>query len=183
MKVINFKPPLMRGFSVIELMFTLAVGAVILGVGVPSFQTFMETNLLAGSINQFISSLAVTRSEAIKRNQRVLLCASNNGRDCAKTGYENGWIIFVDSNANGARNNTEEVIWVNEPLAASLTLRGNRGCCANKVRYLASGRIAGIGGSIFLCKHNDTGKSRQIRIIPSGRIRLAAGAATKCATS
>lgn len=183
MKIINFKYRLMRGFTVIELMLAMAVAAIILAIGVPSFQTFMETNLLASSMNQFIASLAVTRSEAIKRNQRVLLCASDDGRDCAQTGYENGWIIFVDSNANGARNNTEEIIRVNEPLAAGLTLRGNRGCCAHKVSYLASGRIAGIGGSIFLCRYEDTGKSRQIRIIPSGRVRLAQGAAKNCATS
>lgn len=186
MKVVNCKQGFFTGFTIIELMITIAVAAVILGLGVPSFQGLMERNLLTSNINQFISSLAFTRSEAIKRNQRVLLCATNNGTDCANTGYENGWIIFVDANANGTRDaadENEEIIWVNEPLAANLTLRGNNGCCTNTVPYMASGRIAGIPGSIYLCMDNDTTRSRQVTIIMSGRVRLDQGDADQCTTS
>ena len=74
MKVINFKARLMRGFSVIELMFTLAVGAVILGIGVPSFQTFMETNLLAGSINQLFHPWRLRAARQLKET-RGFYCA------------------------------------------------------------------------------------------------------------
>ncbi len=67
----------LEGFTIVELMLTLAVAAVILSLGVPSFQGLVERNQLTSGINQFVSSL--TRSEAVKRNQRVSLCSSSDG--------------------------------------------------------------------------------------------------------
>lgn len=69
----------LEGFTIVELMLTLAVAAVILSLGVPSFQGLVERNQLTSGINQFVSSLTLTRSEAVKRNQRVSLCSSSDG--------------------------------------------------------------------------------------------------------
>jgi len=86
------------GFTMIELMVTLAVAAILVTVAVPSFQTMIESNALTSQINLFIGSLNAARSEAVKRGKQVTLCKSVNGSSCAGAGYEAGWIVFVDTN-------------------------------------------------------------------------------------
>jgi type IV fimbrial biogenesis protein FimT len=170
------------GFTIIELMLTIAVAAVILSIGVPSYQGLMERNQLTSGINQFISSMSLARSEAIKRNQRVLICPSNDGATCSGIQYESGWIIFVDRNSNGSRQvGAEELIWVSESLPASMTLRGT-GCCDDNIPYLASGQINGIAGSMHLCKSNDPDKSKKIVINTFGRVQLDTAGSSDCAT-
>ena len=87
------------GFTLIELMITLAIVGFLLMVGVPSLKTFMQGNQLIASTNELISALHVARSEAIKLNTRVSVCESSNGKTCATTGsWKSGWIVFVDGN-------------------------------------------------------------------------------------
>ena len=170
------------GFTIVELMLTIAVAAVILSIGVPSFQGLMERNQLTSGINQFISSMSLARSEAIKRNQRVSICPSNDSETCSGNQYENGWIIFVDRNSNGNRQTaTEELVWASGSLPANMTLRG-KGCCDDNIPYLASGEIFGIAGSVHLCKENNINKSRKISINRFGRVRLDEAGSEDCAT-
>ena len=80
----------------------------------------MERNQLTANINQFVSSLALARSEAIKRNLPVAICASSDGENCSGGGFESGWIVYVNSNSDGNRDSGEEVLWVSEALPAGI---------------------------------------------------------------
>ena len=87
------------GFTLTELMITLAIVGILLVVGVPSLKTFMQGNQLIATTNELLSALHVARSEAIKLNTRVSICESSDGETCSKTGsWKNGWIVFVDGN-------------------------------------------------------------------------------------
>ena len=87
------------GFTLVELMITLAIVGILLMVGVTSLKTFLQGNQLIASTNELISALHVARSEAIKLNTRVSICESSDGKTCAATGsWKNGWIVFVDGN-------------------------------------------------------------------------------------
>ncbi len=91
-----------RGFNIIELMITVAVLGVLLGVGVPGIQSYIYNSRLTTQINSFSTSLAHARSEAIKQNSRVIVCLSSNGSSCdSGNPWNKGWIIFVDRNNNG----------------------------------------------------------------------------------
>lgn len=163
----------LAGFTIIELMIAIAVAGVILTIGVPSFQGLMERNQLTTNINRFISSLALARSEAIKRNQRVVVCPSNDGDDCNTVGgYDTGWIIFADTNNDNSRNADEELIWDGGQIPTNMTLRGTSPY-NSAIPYTASGRLVGGSGSIRLCKDGQTSKARMITMISSGRVRLA----------
>lgn len=90
-----------QGFTLIELMITLLVGALVLGVGIPTLRDFISTNQMAASVNNFVSAVHLTRSEAIKRRANATLCASSNwdaaSPICAPGGkISDGWIVFID---------------------------------------------------------------------------------------
>jgi type IV fimbrial biogenesis protein FimT len=88
------------GFTLIELMVTLAVAAIALGIAIPSFNQTMRNNSSNALGNEFSTALNYARSEAIKRAKRVSICASSNGTSClAANNWKQGWLVFVDDAA------------------------------------------------------------------------------------
>ena len=88
------RPASGRGFTLIELVVTLTVAAILLAIAVPSFYDATLGSKLASYANNFVASVSLARSEAIKRNAAVTLCASSDGASCASGGWEQG---FYDS--------------------------------------------------------------------------------------
>ncbi|MBD8871997.1 GspH/FimT family pseudopilin [Rhodanobacter sp. DHB23] len=72
-----------RGFTIVELMITVAVAAILLIIAVPSFNNIINTNRLNTAVNAMVGALNSARMEAIKRNGSVQFCSnsasSNNG--------------------------------------------------------------------------------------------------------
>ena len=99
------------GFTLIELIVTVAIAAIVLTLGVPSFQEIINNNRLTAGANELVGALHLARSEAVKRNVRVTLCKSADGAVCTTSGgYQQGWIVFVDPNSNGTVDAGEPVI-------------------------------------------------------------------------
>ena len=158
-------------FTLIELMITIAVAAVVLTLGVPGFGRVIERNQLSAYTNQLVSSLHFARSEAVKRNESVKVCHSDNGVDCNGNGYEDGWIIFIENSpANNVLDAGEELIRVNEALPSNYTFKPNNNVDA--FTYNSKGKASSTG-TFVLCKNNDLTKARAIIIGPGGRTRLA----------
>ena len=86
----------MAGFTLIELMVTIALAAIILTQAVPSFNSLVQNNRLISQKNEFISTLNLARNEALKRATRVTVCASTDQATCDTTDWEQGWIVFSD---------------------------------------------------------------------------------------
>ncbi|WP_092432024.1 GspH/FimT family pseudopilin [Geopseudomonas sagittaria] len=84
-----------RAFTLIELMVTIAVLAVLMGIAIPSFSEFSLSSRLRSYGTSLVASAQLARSEAIKRNRDVTLCMSANGTSCANSGsWEQGWIVL-----------------------------------------------------------------------------------------
>ncbi len=173
---------LQKGFTLLELIVTLAVAAIVLTMGVPSFQALIRNHRLVTLTNEFIGALHLTRSEAIKRNHRVTLCKSADGLKCTDSdGYERGWIVFDDPNDNAdvdtdTNKTVETVIRVFQGPSTStgITLQGNRPV-RKYVSYDALGfsRLASEAfqaGSLTVCHAPD---ARYIIINSVGRVRTA----------
>ncbi len=93
-----------KGFTMIELMVTLAIAAILLGIGVPSFVGVVERNRVATEINALLGDLQYARGLAIKEGRQAVVCASANGTSCATasgTQWKNGWIVFSDIDKDG----------------------------------------------------------------------------------
>ena len=88
-----------RGFTLVELMIVLVIVAVILIIGVPSYNTLALRAKLKSYANEMVASAITARSEAIKRNAPVRLCIANSdGDDCAGGGdWDQGWVV-IDPN-------------------------------------------------------------------------------------
>jgi type IV fimbrial biogenesis protein FimT len=87
-----------KGFTLVELMVTLLILAILLGLAVPSFRDASLSSRLTGYANDLVAGVQLARSEAIKRNDTVTLCASEDGATCAEdVGWEVGWIVLTDA--------------------------------------------------------------------------------------
>ena len=93
-----------HGFTLIELMVTLAIAAIVITVGVPSFRSMVRDIRIAAHTNEFIAAFNMARSEAIKRGERVILLP-NTASDWGK-----GWRIVHDANNNGKIDTGETVL-------------------------------------------------------------------------
>jgi len=164
-----------QGFTLLELVVTLAIAAVVIGVAAPSFSTMIQDNRLGSQSLDFVAALNLARSEAIKRRTQVTLCKSANGAACINAGnWGQGWIVFVESVAvNNARDVNEPILRVHDSLAGNNRLTGN-GNFADTIAYQPSGDTVGLGnGTLALCDaRKDDAKSPAIVINSTGRPRL-----------
>ena len=161
-----------RGFTLVEMMVTLAVASTLIHTGVTSFQALLGNNRLTTQANLLMQSIVLARSEAIKRNTRVTL---------TKTGqnWEDGWIAFVDGNANARLDDGEELLITQSELPGNLLLTGNRNV-RDYISYTSRGRSEKINGAfqagrLMLCDRHAQATpehARAIVISSSGRPRI-----------
>jgi type IV fimbrial biogenesis protein FimT len=160
------------GFTFIELMITLAASAITLGVGVPFMGGLIDSNRVAGQVNALRGALALTRSEAIRRNRRVILCKSTDGQNCTNQGrWEKGWIVYEDANQNRSRDSDESIILVQEELPNGHKLDYRGFGSHNYVEYRPTG-ITQMNGTFILCAPNSPERSKALILMKTGRVRL-----------
>ena len=87
-----------RGFTLIELMIVISIVAILMAIGIPSFQYVTSSNRASGEINGLLGDMQFARAEAIKEGQYVTICSSLDGLTCAgNTSWKTGWIVFSDA--------------------------------------------------------------------------------------
>ena len=82
-----------RGFSLIELLVTITVLAILLAMALPAFSSSRLSTVLRTSSNNLLASAHLARGEAIKRNSPVTLCVSADGLVCGTGDWSQGWIV------------------------------------------------------------------------------------------
>lgn len=85
----------MSGVTLIELLVTLVVLAILLGLGVPSFTNIIQNNRSTALANDMVTALNLARNEAVRRGACINICSSNNGTSCSGT-WTDGWIVRVE---------------------------------------------------------------------------------------
>jgi type IV fimbrial biogenesis protein FimT len=164
------------GFSLIELLVTLAVASILLAIASPSLASFFRVNRIAGASNDVVLTLQLARAEAARRGRPVSACRSTDGATCATgTDWGDGWIVFQDANATGTPSPSgagAELIRVFQPLDGPLSVEG-----PNFARFLADGSSNATGGEVRFDVRVEgcTGtQRRQVFLNRIGRVRTVA---------
>ncbi|MDN3639508.1 GspH/FimT family pseudopilin [Simiduia curdlanivorans] len=135
------------GFTLIELMITLVILAVVIGLAAPSFNSQAQRARTDSAAEELRSALLFARSEAVKRAQRVSVCVANAAATaCDAAGsWENGWIVFVDTAATDAAATpvVGNVLKQKAGLPSGLDVAAAAGADSRYfIRYAASGMLA-----------------------------------------
>ncbi|HNS28547.1 MAG TPA: GspH/FimT family pseudopilin [Steroidobacteraceae bacterium] len=108
-----------RGFTLLELMIVVALAAVILAIGAPNFGEFRRNARLTGDANDFLTAVQVARTEAVKQQRPVSLCATDDPQAadaaCTVSADFGGWLVFTDPDTDCSPAATTDI-----------TLRGGR---------------------------------------------------------
>ena len=157
------------GMTLVELMISLIVAAILLAFAVPSFREVILNNRSSTQSNDFLSALMLARSEAQKRVLPVQVCKSTNQTSCDPDGvnWEIGWLVFVDVDGGQDLDVGEPVLARSSGLSGGNTLRS--GDFARFVQYFGSGRAQGGSGSFRLCDGRGVEHARQLTISAVGR--------------
>jgi type IV fimbrial biogenesis protein FimT len=178
------QPEYNTGFTLIELMVTIAIAGILIGIAIPSFTSIITSNRLTTSANQLVTALNFARSEAIKRSMQVTV--TRKGGTSAQ--WESGWDVFVDSDGSNAFNDNgtaplceageDCLLRTYNALPNGYTLRTGNSHYKDYAAYLPSG-LGVTGGDTFrLCKGTDTATSREITINTIGRAQVSITAAS-----
>ena len=165
------------GFTLTEMLATLAIGATLLALGIPSMAGVANSTRVSSASSDLVASLMLTRNEAIKRHVRVVMCKSADGQACTSLGsWQQGWIVFVDSNGDGERAPTEPLIQAKPNLASSLRFTATSPV-AKYVSYSPNGATLLVGGgfqagTLTVCSQSMGATSaRQVILSVGGRPR------------
>jgi type IV fimbrial biogenesis protein FimT len=167
------------GFTLIELIITMVIAAIVVTIGVPSFRNIILNNTRVAQVNEFVGALNLARSEAAKSGLRATICRSADGATCATdtTGvWGSGWIVYVDRNQDSSLS-SGETIKVQGSIPQSFTLQTS-GALTQSVTYLANGTLFSPGsidaatcqGVFKLCDYRGVDQARFIEISVTGRV-------------
>lgn len=162
------------GVTLVEMMITLTVMAILLAVAIPAFESLIASTRLSTSTNDLLAAIAQSRSEAIRRGQRVVLCIqdpANAGQCTINGGWEQGWMAFIDADRDGNLDPGEPIILSTARQPASINIPANGGL--STITFLPSGRATAANNTIRVCSAsvglNDDTRSRDISVNASGQ--------------
>jgi type IV fimbrial biogenesis protein FimT len=175
-----------RGFNLLEIMITVAVLAIVVGVAVPSFTDTIARNQLTNSANSLVVSLGATRQVALARGLTTFMCHSNtadsNTPTCGGTGsgWDTGVLIYASA---PARFNTALRDYVGSGTGADTLVNQERFAAADRIEvtptnatsqvaFTAEGLLFGGNAVEFLvCDASRTGEiGKIIRVSAAGRV-------------
>ncbi|SDX37068.1 GspH/FimT family pseudopilin [Marinobacter mobilis] len=154
------------GYTLVELLITVAVVSTILSISIPGFSILIESQRLDSSTDTIGRAVYLARSEAIKRGQWVTLCLSNDGHQCSGNNPTQ-LLLFADQDRTGTPTTPSEIIHHIPTIQKGLTISYNRPF----LRFTPLGHSAGTNGTFTLCTADKNGAMLIISTL--GRMRKA----------
>jgi type IV fimbrial biogenesis protein FimT len=171
---LNISTNCQRGFSLAELLATMGIAALLLSVGLPGLASFAKNARQVSVANEMLGDFHYARDLAITNNARVTVCPSSDGATCDGAGWEDGRIVFIDTDGNLTLNGAETVQRVTGDVGdvdvntaefgASITYRPSGRAMANIVRNNT--------GEFSVCDDRGSSHARALIVDMSGRPRV-----------
>lgn len=153
------------GFTVVELMVTISIFAILVTLALPSFTAMMTKSRLSNENTNLMLDFVLARSEALTRAARVTVCQSADGASCTTGGWETGRVVFVDRSTAGIIDAGDEILKVSAATASGDVMSAS---ATSSVSYNAAG-IPSTNITIITCKSGFTGA--KLVIYATGRLR------------
>lgn len=134
----RFRGALQYGFSLLEIIIVVLILGVVLAIAVPSYTAMVNGNQLVATGNELLAAVQQARIEAIRRNQRVVLCPSSDGSTCGSD-WNRGWISFQDNNRDDQVSVGEAVIAVGVPGTDTRVMPSPAIAAQNRLRFSPDG--------------------------------------------
>jgi len=167
--VFSVKRTVVSGFTLIELMITVALLGILATLAVPAFNGLMDRLRIQSAANSLSAAFATARSESVKLGKNVSVCKSQDQSTCTTTGndWSIGWVIYATAGSP---------VKVFDPPAGSVTMVGsdNPADMQNAVQFSPTGASnLGATGSVTVCVSGQA--SRVVSVSSSGRVRVVEG--------
>ncbi|MES9991000.1 MAG: GspH/FimT family pseudopilin [Candidatus Thiodiazotropha sp.] len=161
-----------RGFTLLELLITLLISAILISITIPSYRTLMARNLQASEINSFVHHFRLARSLSISKASHHVLCPSSNGENCSpSTDWSHGFILYEDSNQNRVRDPNEVMHGVHQTEhEQNIDIHASQG--RNLVVYQDDGRPSGYTTTLTFCDPDSQIPPKAVIVNNVGRVRI-----------
>ena len=148
------------GFSLTELLVAIAITAIVAFIGIPSFNSLMNSSAMLSASDDTLTAFHYARMEAVKRGNNVHVSQRDG------SSWNGGVIVWVDANADGGFDSGEELrLW--EPVSGDVTITSTNSLTS--FEFYSSGEID--QSDFFTLCANRTGETgRFISILISGAI-------------
>lgn len=166
------------GFTLIELMVTLTIAAILAFVATPSLTTYKRNAELTSATNTMVSAINAARGEAMKRGMNAVIVPSDG------TTWSNGWVVFVDANRNRTYEAATDTLVLSQGAVSSYISVAGNGSATGTTPYilydasgyakLASGAFSPL--TLNISRNDVSGsnvydQTRRIKIASTGSLR------------
>jgi len=173
------------GFTLLEALVAMALLGILVSLAAPAMSGLLARQQLQGQGEAFLNSLVLARSEALRRQQRVSVCAQGLVAQCDTQGrWHQGWLVFADANHNGLRDPGEALIEARPAVPLDVQV-GVSNTVKTYFSYNAEGRSASASGAFMagtwrFCR-GDSSAGWQVVVNALGRPRIEAYTVQLCA--
>ncbi len=183
------------GITLIELLVTLGIVAVLTSVAAPSITSLIQKSAMGSAVNTFMADMRFTRTESMRLGGGVIMCRSDspeaNNPTCGTgtgpggNGWVSGWIIFHDLDGNGDRDTNEPLLRVQSAITNINTIRETSSSSSTKFKFSPSGRLSlgsSTGFQFGSATQFATSAQRVVCVNLGGRARIAGDGFQSCGT-
>ena len=157
------------GLTLWELLCTLAIAAVVLTGGIPTFRSFLLDSRLTADVNAWVLAVQVARNEAAKRGRPVIVCKTDDTRRCgdAALPVDAGWMVFVnlDDVYPPRRSASEPLLYMHDPESTGTVV-------SNRPYYEFRVGTRSTNGTTVFCDQRGSAGAKAVIVSYTGRPRV-----------
>lgn len=166
---LEMSPHKHNAFTLLEMMVTVSILAILISLGVPAFHGFSQQQRLNAAVNALHSDLLLARAQAIHRDMQVVACPWITSSGCTgETDWSSGWMVFGDQNEDDNYQDGEPILRRGHE-TKNVMIYSTAGRTA--FRFYPNGTSPGSNGSISLCGMGGPAKAKKLVISNLGRVR------------
>lgn len=168
-----------RGVTLIELIFTLAIAAILGAISLPALGGLMQSSQARSTQNVLVTALNLARSTAVNRQDVIVVCPSADQAHCDKSlWWQHGWIVFPDRDRNGTRSDDEPLL-ARAPTQPGMAIASSAG--RTHVTYRYDGSATGTNLTFTFCDHRGATRAGALVVNNAGRVRQGKPSAAQAA--